>query len=142
MAEMFFMKGPGGVLVPHEEDDIKKVHTWKIGDLIRVKATKVRNPQFHRKFFKMISVVWENQEAFTEKEIFRKKVLMLAGFCDIVLIDGQAYLETKSISFANMGETEFREVYDRVLDILVSEYCHGSTPEEIRERVNELVPFM
>ncbi|WP_210492809.1 DUF1367 family protein [Pantoea ananatis] len=61
----------------------------------------------------------EGVELVKSFEAFRKWAVMTAGFYDeYILPDGTQRREAKSISFANMKEHEFQEVYKAVLNVL------------------------
>lgn len=52
-------------------------------------------------------------------EAYRKWAVMTAGFYDVhVLPDGTLRKEARSISFASMKESEFRELYKAVINVL------------------------
>ena len=90
-----------------------------MGEMVRVKVTKPRNIKFHRKFFALLNVGFENQDIYTDFEHWRRAVTIEAGyFEDLRMIDGTTQREAKSISFARMDELEFSNLYYAALDVI------------------------
>lgn len=61
MAELAVVRVPQG-LIPATPADSEIIERWKLGDVVRGKFTKMRNPRFHRKFFAMLDLAWEYWE--------------------------------------------------------------------------------
>ena len=87
----------------------------------------VRNVDFHRKYFAMISYAWEylnevEVERFKTKDNFRKYLEITAGHCDVIFHPRlQEFVEIpKSISFSSMDNASFSDLYDRVKDVIFS----------------------
>jgi hypothetical protein len=88
-----------------------------VNEPIEYEWKKKRNYKFHKKFFALIDLVYENQEQFNNKELLRKQLTIKAGFYDTFFdIDGVEQREAHSISFASMDENEFQELYARFID--------------------------
>ena len=99
----------------------------KIGDTYSVEIKVVRNLDFHRKYFAMISYAWEflNEReiaTFKNKENFRKYIEVAAGHCDVIFHPRlQEFVEIpKSISFGKMDNTAFSNLYQKVKDVIFS----------------------
>jgi hypothetical protein len=88
-----------------------------VNEPIEYEWKKKRNYKFHKKFFALIDLVYENQEQFNNKDLLRKQLTIKAGFYDAFFdIDGVEQREAHSISFASMDENEFQELYARFID--------------------------
>lgn len=148
------MKAPGGALVPADAQSKATLDKWKIGQAVRVKATRARNILFHRKFFAMLELAfdaWEPEAkdyhgtpALKNFERFRKDVTILAGFfTSTVNLRGEVRLEAESISFDKMDEDRFGLVYDRVAGVLLEKVLNakGYDRAELDRVVNELLQF-
>lgn len=82
--------------------------------------TKPRNLKFHKKFFALLNLVFDNQEQYTSIEHLRKDLTVAAGFYDVRYnFEGVEIHEAKSISFAKMDDNEFSEYYNRIVDVVV-----------------------
>ena len=134
---MMMLNTPVG-LKPLYDEDYDEKRKLKIGESYEVTVKKARNVSLHRKYFSLIHTAWEYQnERVTEhfhhsEEAFRKTVEVAAGWCEpCYSIERREWLEIpKSIAFDRMDETEFRELYERVKDVLFKYFLKNVTPEE------------
>ena len=113
--------------VPYGDDDYEQKSKLKIGDTYSVDIRVVRNLDFHRQYFALISYAWEflNEEEtrkFKTKEGFRKYLEIAAGHCEVFFHPTlQDFVEMpKSISFGSMDNAEFSELYERMKDVIFS----------------------
>lgn len=154
--EMFVNKrrtSRGFVLEPAHEQDAELVAGLPVTPL-RVTVRRVRNYQFHRKFFALLNFAfdcWEPQTALADArpypieknfERFRKDIIILAGFFDASYrVDGSVRLEAKSIAFHAMDEDEFAALYDKVIDVIVKHVLTNYDGDELRAVVDEVMAF-
>lgn len=151
-----FQKRPDGSLVPADDLAEKILTSIKVGEGLSLEAKKARNVRFHRKFFVLLNLafeVWEPDPCSRyaalgvrkEFEKFRKDIVVLAGhFIETWSLDGELTLEAKSISFANMDELEFREVYSSVLSVVwsrIMRHANYESEADVDRVVNELLRF-
>lgn len=116
-------------------DNKKKL---KIGQTYKAKIVLVRNLNFHRKYFSLINTAWAYQSEAREEffhhdvECFRKTVEVAAGCCDRVYsLSRKEWMDVpKSISFEKMDEIEFRDLYERVKDVLFKTFLTHISEEE------------
>lgn len=100
-----------------DHDKAKKI---PLNEPIVYSWSKPRNLKFHKKFFALINLVYENQEVYSNIEHLRKDLTVEAGFYDIRHdLHGVEVREPKSISFAKMDDNEFSELYNRFIDVVV-----------------------
>ena len=147
------MKGAGGSLVPCDEGAREYIAGLKLGVGIRSKVTKMRNAKFHRKFFGMLDVGFDafepdNQEyrgfpCQKNRERFRKDVIVAAGFfVPVIALNGEVRAEAKSISFANMDDIEFEQVYSKVADVLLQRVLKNYSRADLDRVVEEIMGFV
>lgn len=115
-----FLTKRNGVGIPSYPRDKEE---WdKVREGAEVKVTLARNPYFHRKFFALLNLGFENQETYSDFEIYRMVMIMKAGFVVFVLgKDGKEHPLPKSISFEKMDETEFEKLFKAVREIISKE---------------------
>lgn len=153
MTELVLMKAPGGMLLPCDDEAKETIEQWPMGQGVRAKVTRARNLPFHRKFFAMLGLgfeAWEPPDrehrgtpAMKNRERFRKDVLIMAGFYETVVnLRGEVRAEAKSISFANMDEDEFNQVYNRVADVILQKVLRNYTRADLDIVVNQLLGFV
>jgi len=106
-------------------------------DVYEVEIKKTRNYKFHKKFYALIKVGFQNTKLDIPFDVYRKLKIMAAGYFKAYNTGKGIYYEADSISFANMDEDQFQEVYSRVLDKIIEEI--GITKEIIEK---ELLGFL
>lgn len=122
--------------MPAYESDYEKAKKLKVGETVRCEITKPRNIKFHRKFMALINLVFQNQSQYNDFDRLRKDLTIEAGYYDEwVNLHGAIEREAKSISFANMDDLEFGELYNSLLDVIVK-YFHFDKIE-IEENLSE-----
>jgi len=98
--------------------------------------SKPRNLRFHKKFFALLNMVYENQEQYNNIEHLRKDLTISAGYYDLRFnIEGVEVQEAKSISFASMDDVEFSEFYNRIVDVVVK--WLGIDKQEIIDNIEQ-----
>lgn len=135
--EMYLLNTVEG-LKPCNDDDYDSKKKLKIGHVYKAKIVLVRNLDFHRKYFALINTAWsyqdERREAFFHHDVncFRKTVEVAAGCCErIYSLSRHEWVEIpKSISFEKMDELEFRDLYERVKDVLFSTFLTHITEKD------------
>ncbi len=154
--EVFLIKGPGGAMMPADDEQAALLQSIKTGSMVRCQVARIRNPKFHRKYFALLGYAyglwqetqpprtWRGQPVKTNFDRFREEVQILAGFGEPVWnLNGEMRLQSKSISFANMSEADFEALYSNVIDVLLGKVLHRDdlTPEKMREYVDRVLQF-
>jgi hypothetical protein len=134
---MFLVKRNDGSYLPAYDDDKKKSDKYKSGDIIYAPVKKVRNPKFHRKYFALINMIFDNQDKFENKDKLRDYLTIKAGFYDTAITDMGILLTAKSISFDKMDDIEFSEMYETTLKIIEKEF--GIDNESILNNLNDFI---
>lgn len=123
-------------LQAYSDEDYEELQKIKVGSVVKAKIVQPRNVKFHRKFFSMINAAWDSlteqqRTNLRSKDAFREQLLIVSGFSEPVFdLNGQKFLErAKSISFAKMDEPAFNEVYQRVLDTILTILIADGVPE-------------
>jgi len=122
-------------LIPCEDsmDDFKKL---KHGEVYHVDVKHQRNAQFHAKYFALLKLGWSNTQMDLPFEVYRKWVIMNAGFVDIYETKKGKLYEAKSIKFSKMTPDEFKELYERSIDVIIADI--GCEREDI---IGEVMNF-
>lgn len=130
-------------LVPMDDSDYDNKRKLTIGKVYKVTIKLPRNYELHKKYFALIKCAWEFQlersvEHFkNDMDIFRKTLEIAAGHCDIAYsIKRKEWIEqAKSISFDKMDEFEFRDLYERVKDVLYKHFLSHVSQEEFEKHL-------
>lgn len=134
--KLLMSKQLNGQLKPCYDSDAELLKKIKAGDEVEITLTKPRNIKFHRKFFALINLVFQNQEIYNNPEHLRYDLTIEAGFYDVTYNWlGEEIKRAKSISFAKMEEPEFAELYNRFSDAIVR--CFKFEKEDIEENIND-----
>ncbi len=143
-----------GGFKPLGTDDSELMRKIPLGSLIECEYSKKRNPLFHRKFFALLNLGfeywnppeadWRGFKAVKNFDVFREQVTILAGFREVTYnLDGSVKVKAKSISFANMDDPQFEEVYSKVLDVIWNKIMTTvfDDKRELENAVNQLMNF-
>jgi hypothetical protein len=116
--------------------DLENIKKLKEGVIYEVNIKKPRNIMFHRKFFALINLVFENQETFDNSNDLRYYLTMKAGFYKKVKTpnNGEMFIP-KSLKFDKMDNVEFEEVYNGVIKVIEKELL--ITKQDILENIQE-----
>lgn len=117
-----------GMFIPCDDDDYEKVSALKRNCIYKCKISNDRNYEFHKKYMGLFKIAWmglnEQQSAIFRENIdlFRHSIEMAAGCVEPVydfvnnrLIEGRV-----SVSFDNMSQKEFEDLFERVKDVLIN----------------------
>jgi len=102
------------------DSDYEKAKKIKVNEFYEFEYKKPRNYEFHKKFFALVELVYQNQEAYSNKDDLREDLTVDAGFYRTATnLQGNEVKKAQSISFASMDEIEFNEFYNRFIDAVV-----------------------
>ncbi len=130
---IFYCRNQVQGLIPLYPSDWEERRKLKIGKDYQVEIKHPRNIDFHRKFFALLNLCYENYETEMPFDTFRRWLIMRAGFVKSFSTDRGTFYDAESISFANMDQKQFEEVYSRVLDVVIK--LLGLTEEDITENL-------
>ena len=123
-----FMEKKEGVLCRTEgEDSFLELPDGEY----EVDIKKPRNIRFHRKFFSVLRIAFENQDKYDNIDHFRWEILLKAGYYHKhATLKGNIIYFPKSLSFDNMDEIEFTAFYDKFISILFSDFIIGTSEDQ------------
>ena len=142
-----FIKTHGGTLVPASELAVDKMTKFKSGEMYEIDIKRSRNPSFHGKVFAFFAFCfeywsasktqWENMDAASQSESFRKQLTIQAGFFNTTYsLDGTGFvIEAKSLSFGNMDQAEFEECYSALINAAIKNVFMGTNDEKILSKL-------
>lgn len=122
-------------------DDEEKLAKIKFDRIVEVDIRQPRNARFHRKFFALMHVVFNNQERYSQMEDLLVEVKLKTGhYQEHITTKGQIVYIPKSISFASMDELEFERFYSRAIDVVL-EHFMPVDPDELDRMVDNVLSF-
>ena len=121
--KLFVIKQLNNTLKVAYNSDYDKIKKLKVGEEYQCEVKQPRNLKFHKKFFALVNMLFENQEIYNNPDRLRKDLIIEAGLYDEWAdFQGVMQREAKSISFAKMTENEFSELYSKVIDVIVKHF--------------------
>jgi len=107
-----------GIFTPAYDSDYEKAKKLKDGEY-EFSIKLARSLPFHKKFFSLIRMVFDNQDVFFDEDKMRKWLTMEAGFIEETKTPNGIMIEAKSIAFDKMDELEFGELFSKVLSVVL-----------------------
>ena len=126
------------------DSDLDKERCSKIGfgNIVQAEIKQPRNIQFHRKYFALLNLAFQNQDKYEVFEDFRIEVQLKCGhYQEHITTKGQIVYVPKSVSFSSMDELQFGVLYEKAIDIILKHFLMGSTKEEIDKQVLQILDF-
>lgn len=121
--KFFVVKQLNNTLKVSFNSDYEKIKKLKVNEEYQCEIKRPRNIKFHRKFFALINMLFDNQEIYNNADDLRGDLIVEAGFYRVVTdFKGVEKKKPKSIKFSSMDEDEFSDLYNRVLDVIVQHF--------------------
>lgn len=110
----------------------------KLGDVVELKMTKVRNGGFHRLFFAMLRLISENSNPHITEEQALYLAKVGAGCGQWIDTGRREMFAPGSISFAAMDQAAFDAFVKAAIPPLVTRFMAGTAPEAVIREAMEL----
>jgi hypothetical protein len=135
--EILVVRTINNLLKPAFDEDLENFKKLPKDCYFEIKYTKKRNVRFHRKFFALLKIAFENQSDYRLMEDLRRDLTITSGHYEEVVnkITGEVYKIAKSISFSNMDESEFNQIYNDVKEVVVK--WLGIDNEQLTDELNQ-----
>lgn len=153
MTAIVLLKTPGGALVPADPQASEYIAKLKLGAPVKAEVKRVRNYQFHKKFFALLDFAFENWEPVEatykgqvvakSRKQFRNDITVLAGFGETTItLKGEVRVVAKSISFASMEQDDFDDLYNATVNVVLRQVLTNYSREQLDEVMDQLQGFM
>ena len=117
MARMYLKKTLTG-FAPADEPSLEVARKFKLNEIYRADVVKPRSYQHHKLIFSLLSLTYENQERYSNFEVFRKAVAFAAGHVsEWTTLDGEIVREAASISYDALDEISFTAVAGAMMTV-------------------------
>lgn len=134
-------------LVPVYDSDLDMKKRLKVGTTVRCRVTQPRNYEFHKKFFALVRLTYDNLPLpLVERwnirsvdDMLRRFKRDLGYYTSSVNELGEREVEYKSISFAAMDEEEFERFYKGSVNLVLGKYIRGLEREDLLEEVEHFM---
>ena len=116
--------------------DYELIKKLKLNTEYQVEIKQPRNYRFLKKFFTLINMVYENQETYNNIDDLRHDLIVSAGYYrKTINMQGVEVKRANSVSFSKMNETQFSELYNSVIDVVVK--WLGFDKEDIKTNIEQ-----
>lgn len=130
-------------LVPLYDSDHDLKQRLKVGSTVRCRVTLPRNYKFHKKFFALVRLTYDNLpmplverwNVRSENDMLRRFKRDLGYYTAICNECGETEIEYRSISFAAMDEEEFERFYNDCVNLILDKYLPGTDRQDLLEEV-------
>lgn len=117
------------------DSDWEKVLKVRVGEIYKCQITKPRNYKFHKKYWALLNMCYDNQQLFDHIDDLRRELTIAAGYFDTYHgLDGGLVKQARSISFAEMDEFEFEGLYEKTKDVITIHFHF--TNESIEQNIH------
>lgn len=131
--KIFVVKTSTG-LMPAFESDQDILRKFKTGETFEVDIKKSRNIKFHKKFFSLLNLGFDNSKSgITDFDNYRAYATMKSGYYVIVKTPDGSFAVPKSISFSKMDELEFGDLYKNLITFVIKDT--GANEEDIEKNI-------
>jgi len=141
-----------GLLMPANDETREFISKKKLGAGISGEFKQVRNYNFLKKYMALMNIGFDAFEPSAaeynghpvEKNFdrFRHDITILAGYFTFTAdINGDPKAIAKSISFGNMTEEEFGELYSKTIDVLLRKVLTNYSKDDLDSVVEQIVRF-
>lgn len=136
--EVWLQKRVNGTLAPMDDMARETVRRLKIGAPILCDVRQPRNGAMHRKFWALITTVWQAAGNWDSPEDLLIELKVRLGIVRDVVIrsTGEIVKIPGSISYAKMDQQQFGQFYERAL-IELCEMAGGIESDALRQAVLE-----
>ena len=105
-----------GRFIPSDHLGFEEMQSIAEGEHFVAKITRPRNLAHHRKFFAFVGIVFDAQERYPTSEHLLDAIKIGIGHYDLLHITKtKTVIKTRSISFGNMGQKAFEQIYERAI---------------------------
>lgn len=120
------------------EDDIAKLDADKIYDC---KVWNKRNPDHHRKYRALVAAIFPHQKGYATTKALHDQLKIAVGFSYEAtdLLTGEVRTYPDSFAFDNIDQTEFEQVYDRIVDVILTRILPGVGRRDLEAQVLDIL---
>lgn len=111
-----------------------------VGKPVYIEIKAARNPKQHRLLFALLNVAAEAGE-FPSTEAALITLKTATGLVEAIQMDNQGTVQLipKSISFANMRQTEFAAWFESAIQVVVTRWMPNMTSEELKSEIESMI---
>lgn len=125
--------------IPFNDPSQQQFAKCKLGDVVELKPTKVRNGKFHRLFFAILKLISDNSNPHITPETALYFAKLASGVGEPVKDSrGYTHFIPGSISFASMDQAAFDEFVKAAIPPVVTRFMRGTAPDAVIAEAMEI----
>ncbi len=120
------------------EDDMMELDADTVYD---AKVWKKRNSNHHRKYFALVNAIFPHQSAWPTTKALHDQLKMAVGFSYEAkdMATGEIRVYPDSIAFDRLDQAEFSQVYDRIVDVILTRVLPGVGRRDLEGQVLDIL---
>lgn len=129
-------------LAPKYDSDREEFRSLKRNTDVLVEVGQKRSYEFHKKFFALLKLTYDNFPEWLEDSLnvhsvedLRTRLKVDLGLYEVSHYGNQSVIIPKSIAFDKMDETEFEKFYRSSVNHILKNYLKGVNNEQIEEEI-------
>jgi len=124
-----------------DEMSVENAKRFKVGEVYKAEVVKPRSRKTLGRWWVLCQMILDNTEDFRSKEQISDYLKIRAGHSTSIVSKstGEIFHVANSISFDEMEEAQFQELWQRVCDVVVQDILPGITQHEIEYEIAKLV---
>lgn len=126
-------------LRPASEEAEELLRKLKLGKEVMVEVKRPRNLQWHKLYWKTMQLIADNLDVRYSPEAISDYIKLQIGHVNVYEINGQVMQTPKSISFANMDQTEWEAYWEQAINYACEHLIPGLKSEELKNEVLRMV---
>lgn len=130
-------------LVPVYGSDCDLKQRLHVGSTVRCRVTLPRNYEFHKKFFALVRLTYDNLplplverwNVHSTDDMLRRFKRDLGYYQSSFNELGEREIDYKSISFAAMDQSEFEKFYEDCVNLVLHKYIPGIARKDLLDEI-------
>jgi hypothetical protein len=140
MATTLFLQRTVGGLKPTDAFGADALAAMPLGEIVKAEVTRPRNLRHHRKMYALLQAIFPHQTTYPTLKQFEGAVKCAVGFGEMVTLpDGRVMLMPGSWAFSKLDQTAFEQVYERVLDLILTRILPGIDRGDLEREVEDIL---
>jgi hypothetical protein len=116
---------------PYNDKAQEQAGKMKLGDVVELKPTRVRNPRYHRLYFAILKLISENSDPHLTPDAALYFAKVGAGCGEWIDTGRKQLFVPGSISFASMDDEAFQAFVQASIPPLCARFMNDTAPETV-----------
>jgi hypothetical protein len=135
-ADVLLTRRQDGSFVAADPGSLEALDGIRPGATVRAVITQPRNAKFHRLYWGALQVAFDAQHRFATVDALHDVIKIGLGLYDVYRVGGREMMRVRSTSFGAMDEIEFRQFFDRAVDLLLRVMPEGTRRDDFLAMVD------